>query len=750
MPIQRFKNVLRARIARAAEFKGGPFEPMGVGVARHAGDVYRAITNDPQFLFPTPPKEVSTLVLYLLGERDGALTPRVYFNWGGGFSQDDSDGCDGARAALIRLDLRGCRDLRRLRFDPLEAMAEFTFVWAVDAEGEALAREVEPELAAWEARRATVARRNIVASDFAPAAPGRPFGFARKPKTMHEHFLRASVLAGRELKGRFATPPPTPLISFVSPLYNTPVTYLDDLYASFRQQVSGYAELVLSDDGSASPETLKWLGRRENEPGLVVLRNGVNRGIAAASNAGASVARGRWIGFIDHDDALAPHAVAVLLRALEDNPRARFFYTDELIADRQMRGLDFFDKPAFDDVLLSGVNYINHLSLYARELFDAAGGFREGFDGSQDYDLLLRALSRLSRNEIRHIPYPAYVWRRDGRSFSVKFIEKATANARRALAEAYAQEGRPADVEPAVLSDLHRVRLDLRAGARRPKVSVVMPNRDAFRLFSQAIEGLFEQTSYPDFEVIVVDNGSTDPDTLALYERLKRERPNFTLDMTPAPFNFSRQINRGVALAKGDAILLLNNDIEVISPDWLEEMVGCLGYRGVGVVGARLLYPGGDLQHAGVVVGLGGLAGHWFLHRPADYPGPMGRLAVRSTMSAVTGACMLVSRAAFEAAGPFNEENFAVAYNDVDFCLRAKAAGFRTVYTPFATLVHHESASRGRDDRGPNRARFLRDQAALIERHATGEFCDPVLSPWRDRNGSEPQRIALDKLPPAR
>jgi GT2 family glycosyltransferase len=261
-------------------------------------------------------------------------------------------------------------------------------------------------------------------------------------------------------------------------------------------------------------------------------------------------------------------------------------------------------------------------------------------------------------------------------------------------------------------------------------------------------EGLFDATDYADFELIVVDNGSTDPDTLALYEGLRRG--NFTLDIAPAPFNFSAQVNRGVALAKGEAILLLNNDIEVIEPGWLAEMVGCLAYADAGIVGARLLYPSGDLQHAGVAVGLGGLAGHWYLRRPADFPGPMGRLSVRSAMTAVTGACMLVTRACFEAAGPFDEANFAVAYNDVDFCLRARAAGFRTIYTPFATLVHHESASRGRDDRGPNRARFLRDQAALLERHGTGDFLDPVLSPWRDRIHSEPGRVALDALPRAR
>jgi GT2 family glycosyltransferase len=742
MPIQRFKNVWRDRIARAAEFKGGPFEPSGAGVARRSGDLWRGVANDPQFLFPPPFKQVSALVLYVAAERDGALTPRLYFNWGAGFSQDDSAGFEPARAALIRLTFEDCPDLRRLRFDPLEGAAEFTFRWGADGEGEALAREVEPELSALEAARAPVLRARVAVADFAPALLERPFGISRKPRTVHEHFLHACALAGRELKP--APAPPAPLISFVSPLYNTPVAYLDDLLGSFRQQAPGFAELVLSDDGSASPETARWLLAHEGEPGLVVLRNGVNRGIAAASNAGVAASRGRWIGLVDHDDALALHAVAVVARAIAENPTARFFYTDELIADGRLRGVDFFDKPALDDVLLSGVNYINHLSLYPRDLFDAVGGFREGFDGSQDYDLLLRVLARVRREDVRHIPYPAYVWRRDGGSYSVKFIEKATANARRALGEAYGG----AEVEPAILPDLHRVRLDLKAA--KPKVSIVTPSRDAFRLMSLLTEGLFEGTDYPDFELIVVDNGSSDLDTLALYEKLKRERPNFRLDLEPATFNFSRQVNRGMALATGEAILLLNNDIEVIEPGWLSEMVGCLAYPQVGIVGARLLYPAGDLQHAGVAVGLSGLAGHWYSRRPADFPGPMGRLAVRSTMSAVTGACMLISRACLDAVGPFDEENFAVAYNDVDFCLRARDAGFRTLYTPFATLIHHESATRGPDERGPNRPRFLRDQAALIERHRTDRFLDPVLSPWRDRDQSEPARIALDALPPAR
>ena len=660
--------------------------------------------------------------------------PRLYFDWGRGFVQAESATLPSGRTLLLVLDPADCADLRALRFDPFEGEGEFELSFALGSAGETLAQRVEAD-----ARQAHIALR-----DYAPRRRARPAGRLRAPGSPQDHFLHVCTLAGAELAGRFAMPPAMPLISLVCPLYNTPPAWLDDLLASFARQVPGFAELVLSDDGSTSAKTAAWLTSHARTPGLVILRARANRGIAAASNAGVAAARGAFVGFIDHDDALAPHAVAVLARAMEDNPGVKFFYTDELIADAKLRAVGFFDKPAFDDVLLSGVNYINHLSLYRRDVLTAAGGFREGFDGSQDYDLLLRALKTLRRDEIAHVPYPAYVWRRDGRSFSVKFIDKATANARRALSEAYAS----APVTAANLPDLHRVRLDLVAA--RPKVSIVVPNRDAFLLMREVADGLFARTHYPDFELIVVDNGSTDPDTLALYEQLRRERPNFKLHMDTSPFNFSAQVNQGVALASGEAILLLNNDVEVLAPDWLAEMVGCLAYPGAGIVGARLLYPGGALQHAGVVVGLGGLAGHWHVGAKPDFPGPMGRLAVRSTMSAVTGACMLISRACWEATGPFDETRFAVAYNDVDFCLRARAAGFRTLYTPFATLTHHESATRGPDDSGPNHARFLRDQAALIERHRTPDFSDPVMSPWHGRDQSEPRRVTLDRLPPAR
>ena len=247
----------------------------------------------------------------------------------------------------------------------------------------------------------------------------------------------------------------------------------------------------------------------------------------------------------------------------------------------------------------------------------------------------------------------------------------------------------------------------------------------------------------------MIDNGSTHPRTLALYAQYAAY-PRFRVEIRPGPFNFSAAVNRGVALSDAPLVLLLNNDIETIEPSWLKEMVACLDYPGAGIVGAKLLYPDRTLQHAGVIAGLGGYAGHWHIGRPDDEPGPLGRLAFRQSLSVVTGACLLVRRACFEAMGGFDAEAFPVAYNDVDFCLRAGAAGWRVVWTPFARLVHHESATRGSDEEEANRARHAREKAALRARHHTDTLEDRAYNPWAARTHSDPWPAARADLPPAR
>ncbi len=507
--------------------------------------------------------------------------------------------------------------------------------------------------------------------------------------------------------------------------------------------------MVLSDDGSTQAETLVWLDAHASEPELRILRNSENRGIAAATNAGIHAATGEWIALIDHDDAIAPFGLERIARALVDHPEAQFLYTDELITDGKLNPEGSFLKPAWDEVLLSGVNYINHFSVYRRQRLMALGLLRDGFQGSQDYDLLLRYTRGLRAGEVLHLPYLAYLWRRDGVSYSARYMEKATANARKALAERYEQGGHPLAVQPALNPDLHRPDF---AGSREswPSVSVIIPSRNAKALIEQVMQGLREKTDYPELEVIVVDNGSDDADVLALYEAWRGGPLPFRADIVPEPFNFSRAVNRGVRQARGEVLLLLNNDIEILEPGWLKEMVSCLSYPDTGIVGAKLLYSDRKIQHVGVIAGLGGLAGHWFIGEDRGTPGPMGRLQVRQSLSVVTGACFLISRACWEKIGPFDEEKFAIAYNDVDFCLRAVEKGFRVVWTPFAELIHHESASRGSDETPQNIERFRREQNNLRERHRTDILSDRAYSPWWRTSHSLPADIMRDKLPPPR
>ena len=550
-------------------------------------------------------------------------------------------------------------------------------------------------------------------------------------------------------KGPVKLPDDGILISFVTPTYNTPSEYLDNLLSSFQQQLrTGVScELILSDDGSTHEETRTWLKDVVGRNNISVVWNSSNRGIAAATNAGIAAASGKWVAFLDHDDRLTEFAADRIARALVENPECELLYTDEVITDASLKAIDIFFKPAWDPVLLSGVNYINHLSVYRRERVEKMGGVREGFEGSQDYDLLLRFTQDLSAHQVKHLPYPAYQWRRTGQTFSATQMAPAIDSARRALSERFSSTSGNVPVANAKTPDLHRVRFD-QTKQNWPVVSVIIPTKDRYDLISQVLSGL-QKTDYPHLDVICVDNGTTDEKVLQLY-RSREESGELRALRTQETFNFSRSINLGLAAARGEFILLLNNDIEVVEPDWLKEMVSCFSYSQVGIVGAKLLYPDSSIQHAGVMVGFGDLAGHWYIGEKLDFPGPQGRLRVRNSFSAVTGACLLMSRKCLEAVGNLNEYDFAIAYNDVDFCLRARKLGFSVIWTPFATLLHHESASRGSDETPENRERFDFEKQNLKKRHSTQTYLDPASSPWLSRDRSYPVTLHLTALPGAR
>ncbi len=545
------------------------------------------------------------------------------------------------------------------------------------------------------------------------------------------------------------TPLAAPFVSLVVPVFNTPPRYLDDLVASVRAQKPGAWELILSDDGSTAPETRAWLDGQASAPDLRILRNAQNRGIAAATNAGVETAQAPWIGLLDHDDALAPFALERIWRALSGAPDCQFLYTDEVVADRRLRPKDFFLKPGFDPVLLSGVNYINHLSLYRREIVLKLGGLREGYDGSQDYDLVLRYTRTIPAEMCVHLPYPAYVWRRDGASYSAKFLERATHNARRALAEAYSANSARPSVDEAIGGHLHRIRFDL-AKRSWPIVSVIIPNLNSVELTSRIIGDLIEKTDYPNLEIIVIDNGANHPNVATLYENLKRGRVPLQVITRQEPLNFSHIFIGGLAAASGELVLLLNNDIEILQPYWLREMVSCFDYPNVGVVGAKLLYPNRTIQHVGMIVGFGGRARHWYLQEKENFPGPAGRLWVRQSLTAVAGACFLISKDAVEQIARLNNERFANCFADVDLCMRAREAGLRVVWTPFATLVRRQAIDRIARRTEKEAVGVPQQRSRTCLRDPADHSMDFAISPWYTLDRPKPEWARLARLPGAR
>ena len=719
-------------------------------VSRISGSEWRSLSDDPQFQFSFRLFRPRYLLLYLEAI-DHPLDPVLYFNRGGGFREDDAAALPHSGAAVYAISVSRIPNATGVRFDPASRPSRFKF-WA-----RFIYSDRGLDVVATKNAKATVKAGfrppawYTIGEEYAISPPATRMAAAQ---TIRDHFdyvwRLAQVQLAEQASSSADRQPDDVLISLIVPVFNTPPRYLADLVNSFRRQAAGDVELILVDDGSTRIDTRNALSRLSGIARVSCLSNAVNEGIAAAANKGVGRARGQWIGFLDHDDALAPSALIRLKQALRQFPTAKLFYTDEVVADSTLEPKGYILKPSFDRVLLSGVNYINHLSLYRRDLLAEIGGLRSGFDGSQDYDLLLRYTGKLSDDEVVHVPYPAYLWRRSPATFSATHQAQCLENARRALADHFRTASGDVPVEPALDSSLHRPRFDARI-RRWPPVTVIIPNRNAFGLISGVIEGLRSKTDYPDLEIVVVDNGSDDSRVLELYRTLSKANPCFRAFVESHPFNFSRQVNIGIRHAsRRGHVLLLNNDVEIGSPDWLKEMVSCLAYPNAGIVGARLLYPNQTIQHAGVIVGLGGLAGHWFERKPHFHPGPFGRLRVRQSLSAVTAACMLISRQCLEKVGEFDERLFAVAYNDVDYCLRAAGHGFRTIWTPYATLVHHESASRGSDEAEHNRERFSREKEALLKRHGTEDFIDPYFNPWYTRNHSDPGLALLTSLPLAR
>jgi len=519
-----------------------------------------------------------------------------------------------------------------------------------------------------------------------------------------------------------------PLISIVMPVYNTPKKYLAAAIESVERQLYENWQLCIADDCSSLPhvqEMLEAYAARDQR--IKVTFRAENGHIANATNSAFGLADGEWIALLDHDDVLRAHALAEVAFEIERHSDAELIYSDEDKLDAKGKRYDPYFKPDFSRELFRSQNYLNHLTVHRARNIRAVGGWRSGFDGSQDYDLSLRIFERIDQKNIRHIPKVLYHWRAaEGSAASTSNAKNYAYDAGlRALQEHVARTGLAATAEPAPNTPFYRMRFEV--PDPKPRVSLIIPTRDKADLLRNCLRSIREKTSYGAFEFIIVDNGSSDPDALRYLDEIDKYA-NCRVLRFDGPFNYSAINNFAVEHSDAPLIGLINNDIEVISPDWLTEMVSWAVQPDVGCVGAKLYYENGTLQHAGVIVGLGGVAGHSHKYFPGNHAGYFYRLKILQNLSAVTAACLVVRREIFNEVGGFNEKDLPVSFNDVDFCLKVREAGYLNVWTPYAELYHWESVSRGSDALPQHIERSHSEVAYMKSTWKTGEMEDPYYS----------------------
>ncbi|VWX60525.1 Chondroitin synthase [Burkholderiales bacterium 8X] len=543
----------------------------------------------------------------------------------------------------------------------------------------------------------------------------------------------------KTLADRVAALPSKPLISVVMPTYNPNPAWLKEAIESVRAQIYPNWELCIADDASPSQEVRDILrDYAASDERIKVVFRPKNGHISASSNSAIEQVSGDWIALMDHDDLLPAHALYWAAQCIADHPDVRLIYSDEDKIDENGHRFGPYFKCDWNIDLFRSQNMFSHLGVLSTSLVREVGGFRVGLEGSQDWDLVLRCVERIEPSQVRHLPRVLYHWRVHGESTAKSMDAKpyAAIAGERALNEHLARTGVEGSAEHLAFG--YRVRYALPAAA--PLVTIVIPTRNAVELMRQCVGSILEKTSYPNYEILIVDNGSDDPEALAYFKELAAgsrassaspaaSKARVRVLRDARPFNYAALNNAAVEQAEGELVALVNNDIEVLSPDWLSEMVSIALQPGVGAVGARLWFPKMTLQHAGVILGVGGIAGHSHRGMPAGREGYGGRAALIQSFSAVTAACLVVRRSIYRQVGGLDEVTFVESFNDIDFCLRLREAGLRNVWTPYAELVHHESATRGKDVSPERAERFQREVAAMQARWGDLLRHDPAYSP---------------------
>ena len=534
---------------------------------------------------------------------------------------------------------------------------------------------------------------------------------------------RQELFAQRKTKFSYA-----PKFSVVVPLYHTPAKFLKDLVRSMMYQSYANWELCLVN---ASPEDVHLTSLLENwamrDKRIRVIRLEKNLGIAQNTNAGIAASTGEFIAFLDHDDFLEPDALFCYADALNKDKTIDVFYSDEDKTDEYAAHYFYpHFKSDFNIDLLHANNYMCHFLAVRKSLVDTVGGLNEKFDGAQDYDFVLRLTEHTKK--IYHCPRILYHWRCSNQSTAANQGNKMYAihAGKAALNAHYKRLGWNARAQEGAVDGWYQTKFTLK---EEPLVSILIPNKDHTDDLDVCLNSFFERADYQNYEFIIIENNSVLPETFAYYEKIEKEHDNVKVVYWEAGFNYSAINNFGFKFAKGDYIMLLNNDVELITPDIFQSMLGFCMRPEVGIVGAKLLYNDHTVQHAGVLVGAGGLADHVFKGIHEDDPGYMGRAISSQDVSAVTAACLLVKRSVYEEVGGLEDE-FQVAFNDVDFCLKVRKAGYLIVYDADVKLFHYESKSRGMEDTTERFIRFGNEMMLLNSKwDILSTFVDPYYNP---------------------
>jgi len=516
-----------------------------------------------------------------------------------------------------------------------------------------------------------------------------------------------------------------PLISVLMPVYNTPEKWLGRAIESVRTQIYDRWELCIADDASTAPHVRPLLEKAAREdPRIKVVFRESNGHISAASNSAFELAEGEFVSLLDHDDELRPHALAYVALELNRFPDADLIYSDEDKLNEEGRRYDPYFKPDWNPDLFFSQNFICHLGVYRATQVREVGGFRIGYEGSQDWDLAMRVIERIPPGHIRHIPRILYHWRAVQGSTAIQVSEKnySVTAAEKVVADHFERAGIKTVLTP---TKKHYWRVHYPLPSPAPSVTLIIPTRNRGNLLRSCIASILERTAYPDYKILVVDNNSDEPETCAYLDELRRH-PRCRVLTFPGPFNFSAINNFAVSQTDSPLVGLLNNDLEIINGEWLDEMASHAVRPEIGAVGAKLYYPDGRIQHAGVITGIGGIAGHALKGFPREYS--HSRASLVHNVSAVTAACLVIRKAVYLEAGGL-DENIAVAFNDVDFCLKVQSLGYRNLYTPFAELIHHESASRGAENTPEKVCRFQREIELLKTRWGSRLANDPAYNP---------------------